>query len=422
MRIATRLRIPAAASTTVCLVCVGMFLWLAPMAAGIEEGAAATTAPLPAQDPTEPPAATSVAQAPAAAAVEPPERPRFASVLSERVRDVGGDIFLWGQSVTLAGRVGHNAFFGAQTGTVSGHVEGDVFAWAGGVMVSGEIDGDLYVGTGGVSILEGAIIHGNVICFCGSINLDGMVHGAILGSAGSANIGGTAYAIDMEVGKLALAESAIVHGDVTYESNEEAEIADTAQIGGALSWNREVDSDDAEADEVARFSFWGIAWTAWTYLSNLIVGAVFLLLGGPAARAPATSLRNNPAPGLGFGFVVAVVFPGACLVAIALIVTLPLGVVGLLLFGLGAFIARLVAAQFVGDWLLSRLGREGSSEYLSLAVGLLLLVLVAAIPYVGFLIRMVAIILGIGGIYLALRDAGFPVLVAPRSTSSTATR
>ena len=231
------------------------------------------------------------------------------------------------------------------------------------------------------------------------------------------------YAIDMEVGKLALAESAVVHGNVTYESNEEAEIADTAQIGGALYWNCKVDSDDAEAEETARFSFWGIAWKVWAYLRNLIVGAVFLLLGGPGARAPAASLRNNPAPGLGFGFMVAVVFPIACLVAIALIVTLPLGVIGLLLFGLGAFIARLVTAQFIGDWLLSHLVRGGSSEYLSLAVGLLLLFVVAAIPYVGFLIRMVAITLGIGGIYLALRAAGFPVLAAPRSTpSDTLTR
>ncbi len=381
--------------------------------AGTDGVASASSVPSSSQDPAEPPPTPAPEQS--MPAIEPPARPRFDSVISERVRDIGGDIFLWGQSVTLAGRVGHNAFFGAQTGTVAGHVEGDVFAWAGGITVSGEIDGDLYVGTGGATIMEGAEIHGNLLCFCGSLNMDGSVGGALLGSAGGASISGTVYAIDMEVGQLTLTETAVVLGDITYESNDEAEIADTAQIGGQLNWNREVESDDEdEADEAPGFSFWSIGWKIWAYLSNLIVGAVFLLLGGSAARAPAARLRSAPAPGLGFGFVVTVVFPVACLVAIALIVTLPLGILGLMIFALAAFIARLVTAQFVGDWLLGRLGSAGSSEYLSLAAGLLLLFVVAEIPYVGFLIRMVAIILGIGGIYLALRAGGFPSVAPPQ--------
>ncbi|HJO02740.1 MAG TPA: polymer-forming cytoskeletal protein [Acidobacteriota bacterium] len=410
MRIAPQLKIPKAASTTMCVLCVGAFLSLAPTGARTNAAAAATVAPSPAQDPTEPAPASQ--QAPAAAISAPPERPRFINVLNERVRDVGGDIFLSGQDVSLAGRVGHNAFLFAQTSTVAGHVEGDVFAWVAGITVSGEIDGDLYVGTAGATILEGAVIHGNIICLCGSLNVDGTVGGAVLGSAGGASIGGTVHTIDMETGQLELADTAVIHGDVTYESNEEARIANSAQIGGSLSWNRE-SGDENEDDTTQGLSFWSIAWKVWVYLSNLIVGAVFLLLGGAAARAPAASLRNSPAPGLGFGFVVAVVFPVACLVAVALIVTLPLGVVGLLLFGLGAFLARLVTAQFVGDWLLRRLGLGDSSEYLSLAVGLLLLFLVAAIPYVGFLVRLVTIILGIGGIYLALRAGGFPTAPAP---------
>ncbi len=406
------LRLHRPCRDVLCLGLLGMLVVLSLPAAGIDGLASAS--PRPAQDPAEPPPTPTPEQA--TPAFEPPERPRFMTEVSARVQDIGSDVFMWGQSVTLAGRIGHNAFFGAQTGTVAGHVEGDVFAWAGGITVSGEIDGDLYVGTGGATILEGAIIHGNLICFCGSLNMDGTVGGTLLGSVGGANIGGTLYAIDIETGALTLTDTAVVHGDITYECNDEAEIADGAQIGGSVSWNREVESDEAVEEEEAEggLSFWSIGWKIWAYLSNLIVGAVFLLLGGSAARAPAARLRSAPAPGLGFGFVVAVVFPVACLIAIALIVTLPLGIVGLMLFALGAFIARLVTAQFIGDWLLSRFGRAGSSEYLSLAAGLMLLFVAAEIPYVGFLIRLVAIILGIGGIYLALRAAGFPSVAASR--------
>jgi hypothetical protein len=144
----------------------------------------------------------------------------------------------------------------------------------------------------------------------------------------------------------------------------------------------------------------------WGYLSKLLVGVAFLLVGGRVARLPAERLRETPAVGLGFGFVVAVVFPVACVVAILLIVSMPLGIIGLVLFGIAIFLASLVTSQYVGAWLLRRVG-GGSvpSEYLALALGLLVLSLLALVPYLGFLIRLTAWLLGLGGMFLALRPA-----------------
>ena len=67
-----------------------------------------------------------------------------------------------------------------------------------------------------------------------------------------------------------------------------------------------------------------------------------------AARRPAARLGSQPALGLGFGFVVAVVFPAAAILAMILIVTIPLGLISLAVYVAAAYLARLVAAQATG--------------------------------------------------------------------------
>ena len=125
--------------------------------------------------------------------------------------------------------------------------------------------------------------------------------------------------------------------------------------------------------------------------------------GGRLARAPVEKLRDQAAVGLGFGFVVAVVVPVACLIAFLLLVTLPLGIIVMTGYAVALFLARLVTAQYLGDWLLRRIGQDAPSEYLALAGGLVVFLLVTEIPYIGFLIWLTALFLGFGGLFLAFR-------------------
>ncbi len=340
-----------------------------------------------------------------------PDPPSFRYGTIMNIEEIGGDLFVWAQSVNVTGEVLHNAFLAGQMVSLAGGtVDGDLFAFGASTTVDGEVMGDVYSFSNETRITHDAMIHGNVLVFSGSVRIEGTVRGKVQGSGGLVIITGEVGSLDLEVGSLSLSPDARVHGELKYESGDEASIDDDATIDGEIIWNQESDEPDEqdEEEDADGWSFWNIMWTLWKYLANLVVGFAFLLLGGVGARLPAACLRSHPAPGLGFGFVVAVVFPISCLVAIVLIVSAPLGLIGLTIFVLTAFLARLVTAQFVGDWLLRRAGKEQPSEYLSLALGFLLLMILAWIPYAGFLTRLAAIILGMGGIYLALRERGFP--------------
>lgn len=349
-----------------------------------------------------------------------PEPPRFAGGTSTTFEDVAADLFYWGQSATLTGELLDNAFLGgAVVGLDAGAtVGGDLFVFASSTTIDGEVRGDVYAFTSSIRVSDSGVIHGNLMVMSGNLQVDGAVRGHLLGGGGGSRITGEVGAVDIEAGSLVVTETARVHGDLQYQSNEEAEIADGAEIGGQVLRNEDGPEAGArEHEHVEGFGLWSALWTIWRYLSALLVGVVVLLVGGRIVRRPERRLAEGPAAGLGYGFVVAVVFPVACLLAVLLIVSLPLGVLGLILFGVSLFLAYLVTAQYVGTWILERAtGRVRPSEYVSLALGLAVLLVVSWIPYLGFLIRLTAVVLGLGGIFLALRTAR----LAPPTTSTRA--
>jgi hypothetical protein len=374
------------------------------LAALVLPAALAQQASEPEQEP-QAPEAMSVAPADDAPLPPIPDPPRFLSDTVGQPGDINGDLFWWGQSLNLSGAILNNAFLGGTTVDVGGTVGSDSFLFASSSTIGGEVLQNVYAFTGQLTISEDAVIHGNVLCMCGSLNIHGTVRGQVQGSGGATVISGDVGSMNLEVGGLTVTDDARVRGDIVYRGNADANIAEGARIDGEVRFNRPAPKDDEEAESETSWmpGFWDVASTAWWYLANLSVGVALLLVGGRFTRAPVEYLRDQAAVGLGFGFVVAVVFPVACLIAAMLLVTLPLGVMALVVYFLGLFVARLVTAQFLGDWVLRRLGNDRPSEYLALAAGLVLLFVAIEIPYLGFLVWLTALFLGTGGIFLAVR-------------------
>ena len=75
---------------------------------------------------------------------------------------------------------------------------------------------------------------------------------------------------------------------------------------------------------------------------------------------------------------------------------MPVGVAAALLFGLALYAAKLPIAVWIGDRLLGLAGRPGASPYAAMATGILLLYLLFAIPFVGWLFWLAATWLGLG--------------------------
>ena len=127
---------------------------------------------------------------------------------------------------------------------------------------------------------------------------------------------------------------------------------------------------------------------------------------GVAEAGGLAVIATEPAKALGLGFALACAIPLGCLLSIMLILPLPLGILGGILYAMLLYGAKLIASQALGDALLQQLkpGKVGS-PYISMAVGLAVLTIAISVPYIGALIWIAATAAGFGGLFLAARKA-----------------
>ena len=211
---------------------------------------------------------------------------------------------------------------------------------------------------------------------------------------GIATVTGTLETVAIMNGSVELSAGATVTGDV-LQLGSTVERAEGAEIGGAVK--------DIAGDVAGFAIFMGFAAVAiWIGfgIATILVG---LLVAGLAARQArgATSLISHE-PGTTFlvGLLAIVVTPIVAGLAMATIIGIPAGF-GLLLFiwPTAAFIGYIVAAIWLGEWLLGR--RDGSVRaerpYAAATIGLLVAFVIGLIP----IVTAVLSIFGLGAVVLA---------------------
>ena len=326
-----------------------------------------------------------------------------------RVTEPSVDLFALSQEIAVAAPVADNAFLVAQVAKIESPVDGDVFVVGQSVRVDAPVGGDVYVLGDRVELTERGAVGGDVYAFATTVQVDGPVAGDVEAAANEVRIEGPiAGDASLYVGTLSFAGDGGVDGDLDYEAPRASAGLDD-HVGGEVRFTEripETEPVEEEAPTLLGTLASTVGWTLWSYLAHLLVGFVFLALGGAAAARIGRTLLDQPGRSLGLGFVVLVVLPVASALAIVTVVPMPLGFIGLAVFAVGLYVAQLFTAQALGDQILRRFqpGAIGS-PWVSMAVGLAPLVLLAALPWVGSLVWLVATCLGLGAAWTALRAA-----------------
>lgn len=304
---------------------------------------------------------------------------------------VNGDLVVAGGQIDVTGDVTGDLLAAGGTITVAGAVDGDARMAGGQIRIDGVIGEDLAVTSGQLVIGAGGLIGDNLLFSTGQTTFGGTVDGSVRGTAGSYESTGT----------VAGSES------VTIPQPEQPTLADRV-----LSWVRR-------------------------YIGLLLVGALLLALLPRIARGAAIEARERPVPSLGVGLLGIVGFVavliGVILATVVLAIPLGLlrlgGLVAAVALGgaltgttvvyiftiLVGFVAQAVVALAFGRLLLQP-GGEASigMDIARLALGLLILVLLFAIPLLGGFLQFLAVLLGLGALLLlAWRMFRRPVPAAP---------
>ncbi len=386
-----------------------VLLWLHPAgAAWAQEEADGAPGAIELVEPAEPAAASSDVPVDAG---DGTARPKTRFQADDRVSfsDVANDLYLAGQSVEVSGHVLDNAFLAGQNVDLrQAAIDGDLMVAAENVTVGGRIGGDIYAFAARLSLLEGSEVAGDVWCGGEAIELAGTVGGTVECGAGRASLDGIFGGdVSLDVGALSVGPDAQFQSSLEYKAPQAGQIDDGAFLAGGVSFTESMHDQDHAQDHQDGSALGWLLVHSWSLVGAFIVGCVLLAMGRSGVRRIAQTMREQPGASMGLGLVALMLIPATSLVAIVLIFTLQLGVMTLLLYGISLYLATILAGYALGDLLLARtLSGADPSPYAALAIGLLALHGLMAIPYLGVLVHLVAMTAGLGAVWVAARNSG----------------
>lgn len=236
--------------------------------------------------------------------------------------------------------------------------------------------------------------------------------------------------LDFQGDLLTISPEAVIEGDLIYCSPEAAEIGNTNSIKG------EVIPTKCEKKERGGISFGKLfMWLAshrgyfltltffslvffvfsaipfpaglalvFLIASLLVCGNLFIMLSKDLSARTERTLRNRTFPSLGTGFAIMILSPIVAVVLILSILGAPLGGVFLLVMGVAFFAGGVYATGFIGRevCMALKLGSPGSAGYLGYSIGIVLIVVLSFLPVIGYLITLLVIMMGLGGLALAI--------------------
>ncbi|MFT4626221.1 MAG: cytoskeletal protein CcmA (bactofilin family) [Myxococcota bacterium] len=343
-----------------------------------------------------------------AAEAAPPTRAFMDETVT--ITEPTNDLFAMAREIGFESSVLDNAFVMAQeVNVVRATVEGDLFSMSETLRVDVPLGGDLYAMAADVRVSATGAIGGELHAMAGEVVLEGPVGSHADIAAGrvvlAGPVGGDVW---LQVGELTVRDGASIAGDLHYTSPEPVPGIDSI-VAGNVTFEQaveEADAPPAPAPGVLSVVMFGLLWKGWAWASGLTVGFALLGLGGARMSDLGRTIRDQPGPAAGLGFLATAILPIAAITAICLVIPIPLGLIALLAFVVGLYIAKLIAAQALGDWILARLRPDATgSPYVSMAVGLAVLLAAFSLPWLGTLAWYAATITGFGAVALAFRQS-----------------
>ncbi len=394
------------------------------------------------------------------------------TVTIEAEEVIEDDLYVGTNIFVLNGTIEGDLIVGAAEIVINGTVEGDLWAGGQSVEINGTVLGDARIGATAIALSEGAVIGEDLLAFgyslhnksgslvekemvfggyqallegevsedvwAGANNLE--VNGRIGGNV-TAEIGGTESSPpvnpyqfmpdspDMPVVAtgLTLGEAAEIGGDFTYSAPQSFD-GSASTVDGDIDFTQEIISSDGETQPSTGRTIWG---HIRRFITLALIGALLVWKAPSFISRLNEQLQEKPLPSLGWGaivyfavpIIVIALFVAAILLAI-LLGTLQFGnlssvIIFVLLAVIFAFmvafvlvllyLTKIVVGYYVGDFILQRMSPAlAETPYWSLLLGLLLIVVLIAVPFLGGLLNWLIAIVGVGALWLLLRGNKMP--------------
>jgi hypothetical protein len=308
---------------------------------------------------------------------------------------VDGDLIFFGRSLEVNGHVTGDIIGFAQLCEVNGTVDGNLRIFANTLLLRGPVSKNVTVFAEHASFKNKSRVGGGAMLFvAGDATFAGRINRDLLGFIKSSTldsyVGGD---VSMRSARMTVSSNAEVAGKFTYRGPVRPDISPQAKLASPPEIHIEQRRPEYESP---RF-YWHFAlqWGA-GFIFGLVV---LLLMPGFFREVVRSSSRYGPA--LGFGALTLFAIPILAVITCITIVGLAVGIGALLLWIVAFYSAQIFVSAWLGETLLGPSSGTGGTIG-RMALGILIYKVARLLPYIGFFVVLGAVILGMGGIALAL--------------------
>lgn len=305
---------------------------------------------------------------------------------------VNGDVFIGAQNVTINGSVNGNLHVMGNSITLNGNIKGNVYVAAGNINVnSATIGGSLLAGAQNVNINKESTVGGSVMVGAASARIDSQIKRSGYVGAASATLGpNTVIGKDFyyEVGKINeepninIDKNAVIKGE-TYKH--------IANLGGSHTIKTQVDKD---------FNNFKLFTKILSFVSALIVGFLYYKLLNDNFIGSAKRVTNSFWKSFSVGLLITVITLPVFILLLFTVVGIQIVWVSSLLLMLGLYLSKIAVGYALGNWISLKLKWKKISPFWAMALGLLLIFILKAVPQVGFLASLLTAWVGLGALTL----------------------
>lgn len=313
---------------------------------------------------------------------------------------VDHDVYAFGSTVEIAGRVNGDLVAAAARVIVSGVVTGDVLAAGSEITITGSVGGDLRTASSQITILGPVSEDVAALASTLVLGVNGRIGGDLLFNASDATLEGN------------------VAGGIAGSATEYHR---RGSVGGVENVTIATRADQPATDRTIALALDALR----QFILVLLFGFALLRFAPRLFAAVSDRARTQPFPAAGAGVVVLALCAGILIAIVVLMVLLGIAfgelgfagfvaidVVGGLLAAFGLTFAVVLFSAFIADAIVgSAIGRfvavaEGSrwADVIRLAVGAALVVVVTSFPTLGGIVKLLVILVGLGAFAGVLWD------------------
>jgi len=369
---------------------------------------------------------------------------------------VKGDLIVFGQTITINGTVEGDLIAAGQSIIINGTVTDDARI-AGALLQIGKtaiIGSDVVAGGASLEAQKGSAIDGELVVGAGQTLLDGKISGDVLAGTGALELNGEFGGdVNAQVGNpeeggpppsmymsqsginfptvkpgLNIADGAKIKGNLEYTQSKDIKIPANAVSGKVTRTEPVVDPAQQKVQPTPAQK--AMTWT-FNLLRTIVTLIVFgLLLGWLAPmfiKGLMEKVQTQPAASLGWGLVAYAAFFFALLVILVAMIAggilfgvltlggmsgtiIWLGILALFAMTIGfvlvtVFLTKITVAWLGGKLILARINPAlAEHKVWPLVIGVVIIALIVALPFVGWLFGMLIMFIGLGALWIWGRD------------------